>query len=39
MRTITLQIPDTSDFDEQEAKTMLAANLYKKGKLSIGQAA
>ena len=38
MRTITLNIPDTTDIDEREAKTMLAANLYKMGKLSIGQA-
>jgi predicted HTH domain antitoxin len=37
MKTITLQIPD--NLDEEEAKTMLAAKLYEKGSLSLGQAA
>lgn len=37
MKTMTLQIPDT--VDESEAKTMLAAKLYEKGSLSLGQAA
>ena len=34
---MTLQIPD--NLDEREAKTMLAAKLYEKGSLSLGQAA
>lgn len=39
MKTITLNIPDSLDLDEKEAKTMLAAKLYEKGTLSLGQAA
>ena len=39
MRTITINIPELYDFDEGEAKAILAANFYKKGKLSMGQAA
>ncbi|MES2328616.1 MAG: UPF0175 family protein [Bacteroidota bacterium] len=37
MKTLTLQIPDS--LDEGQAKTLLAAKLYEKGSLSIGQAA
>jgi len=37
MKTMTLQIPD--NLDEREAKTILAAKLYEKGSLSLGQAA
>lgn len=37
MKTMTLQIPD--NLDEREAKTLLAAKLYEKGSLSLGQAA
>ena len=32
-------MPETVDFNEDEAKTMLAANLYELGKLSLGQSA
>lgn len=39
MKTLTLNIPDTIDLDEKEAKTILAARLYEKGTLSLGQAA
>jgi len=39
MKTLTLNIPETVDLNEKEAKTMLAANLYEIGKLSLGQAA
>lgn len=39
MRTITIQISDTVDLDEREAKMILATKLYEKGKLSLGQAA
>ncbi len=37
MKTLTLQIPD--NIDEREAKTLLAAKLYEKASLSLGQAA
>ncbi|MBA4260101.1 MAG: hypothetical protein C0446_13135 [Chitinophaga sp.] len=37
MKTLTLQIPD--DLDERYAKTFLAAKLFEKGDLSLGQAA
>ncbi len=37
MKILTLQIPD--NLDEGEAKTLLAAKLYEKGSLSLGQAA
>ena len=37
MKTLTVQIPD--NIDEQQAKTLLAAKLYEKGSLSLGQAA
>ncbi|MCF8450370.1 MAG: UPF0175 family protein [Taibaiella sp.] len=39
MRTLVLEIPDTVNLNEQEAKTMLAARLYEKGSLSLGQGA
>jgi predicted HTH domain antitoxin len=39
MKTLTLNIPETVDLTEKEVKTMLAANLYEIGKLSLGQAA
>lgn len=34
---MTVQIPDS--LDEREAKMLLAAKLYEKGSLSLGQAA
>jgi predicted HTH domain antitoxin len=37
MKTLTLHIPD--NLDEKEAKIILAAKLYEKGSLSLGQAA
>jgi predicted HTH domain antitoxin len=39
MKKLTLDIPDSVDLTENEARTMLAANLYEIGKLSLGQAA
>ncbi len=39
MKKLVLDIPDTVELSEQEAKTMLAANLYESGKLTLGQAA
>lgn len=37
MKTLTLQLPD--NLDEKETQTLLAAKLYEKGSLSLGQAA
>jgi predicted HTH domain antitoxin len=37
MKTLRLTVPD--NINEQEAKTLLAAKLYEKGALSMGQAA
>ena len=39
MKTLSLELPDFVDVDNLEAKTILAAQLYKQGKLSLGQAA
>ena len=36
---LTLDIPDTTQVDENQIKEMLAAKLYETGKLSLGQAA
>ena len=37
MKTLTLQVPDS--LDTKEAQTLLAAKLYEKGALTLGQAA
>jgi len=39
MKTLTINIPDTLDMNDREAKMLLASRLYEKGKLSLGQAA
>lgn len=39
MKTITFQIPDTVELDQNEAAMLFASRLYEKGKLSLGQAA
>lgn len=39
MKTLVLNIPDTVDFDDQDALMAIASRLYEKGKLSLGQAA
>ena len=39
MKTIQLNIPDTVDLNDREAKMILASRLYEKGKLTLGQAA
>lgn len=39
MKTILLNIPDTVDLDDREAKLLFASSLYNKGKLTLGQAA
>lgn len=38
MRTIELNIPDTVDLNDMEAKMLLASRLFEKGKLTLGQA-
>ena len=39
MKTLTLNIPESVEIDEKEAKTLLAAKLYEKGSLTLGQGA
>lgn len=39
MKTIQLNIPDSVELNDREARMVLASRLYEIGKLSIGQAA
>ncbi|MEO6404045.1 MAG: UPF0175 family protein [Ferruginibacter sp.] len=39
MKTLTIEIPDSLELNEQETKSFLAAKLYERGSLSLGQAA
>lgn len=39
MKTIQLNISDSVELNDREAKMVLASRLYEIGKLSIGQAA
>lgn len=39
MKTLKINIPDTVDFDANEALMAIASRLYDKGKLTLGQAA
>ncbi len=39
MKTLKVNIPDTVDFDDKDALMAIAARLFEKGKLSLGQAA
>lgn len=39
MKILTLELPDTVNIDEQEARILLAVKLYERAVLSIGQAA
>jgi predicted HTH domain antitoxin len=39
MRTLTLNIPDIPDMDNNHIAMFLASRLYEQGKLSLGQAA
>lgn len=39
MTTLTLNLPETVEFDERELVLILASKLYEQGKLSLGQAA
>jgi predicted HTH domain antitoxin len=39
MKTITLNLPDNLDMENQDISMILASNLYQTGRLSLGQAA
>lgn len=39
MKTLTLTLPDSVEVDSNEIKMLLAARLYERGSLSLGQAA
>lgn len=39
MKTWTIEIPDSLEMSEKDAKNFLAAKLYENGSLSLGQAA
>ena len=39
MKTLTLNLPESIDLDEKEARTLLAAKLFERGTLTLGQAA
>jgi len=39
MKTLSINIPQTADVDDREAKMSLASKLYERGKLTLGQAA
>jgi len=39
MRTITIDLPDSLDLNDGEARMVFASKLYEMGKLSMGQAA
>jgi len=39
MKQLIIDIPDSFELEEKEAKRFLAAKLYEVGKLSLGQAA
>lgn len=39
MKTLKIKLPNTIDFDDKEALMAIAARLFQKGKLSLGQGA
>ena len=39
MKTMTLNIPDSLDINNNEVAMLVASQLYEQGKLSLGQAA
>ena len=39
MKTVTLNIPDTLEMDNNDVAMLVASQLYEQGKLSLGQAA
>tara|TARA_R110000868_G_scaffold114002_2_gene305965 strand:+ start:250 stop:492 length:243 start_codon:yes stop_codon:yes gene_type:complete len=38
MKTLTINIPNTADIDDKEARMSLASKLYERGKLTLGEA-
>ncbi len=39
MKTVTLNIPDALEMEDDEVAMIVASQLYEQGKLSLGQAA
>ena len=39
MKTLTVNLPDSKDFDNSDLSMLIASKLYEQGKLSLGQAA
>ena len=39
MKTLTLNVPESLDFDNKDIAMLVSTQLYKEGKLSLGQAA
>jgi predicted HTH domain antitoxin len=39
MKTLSIDVPQTADIDDREAKMLLASKLYERGKLTLGQVA
>ena len=39
MKTVTLNIPDSFDVDQNDLAMLMASHLYELGRLSLGQAA
>lgn len=39
MKTLTINLPDSIDIEEFEAKMLFAGQLHAKGKITLGQAA
>ncbi|GHV29878.1 hypothetical protein FACS1894177_01500 [Bacteroidia bacterium] len=39
MKTLELNVPDTLEVDNMQLAMLVASQLYKQGKLSLGQAA
>jgi len=39
MKTLTLTLPDSVEMDKAEVMIMIAARLYERGTLALGQAA
>ncbi len=36
MKTLTINIPNSADIDDKEAKLALASKLYERGRLTLG---
>lgn len=39
MKTLTLNVPDSLEVNDQDLAMLVASKLYEQGKLSLGQAA